>query len=273
LFCGCGNPETDFDGDGVPNCIDNCIGVPNPDQLDSDGDGRGDLCDNCPMHINPNQLDCDGNGIGNVCEIATGMQPDCNLNGIPDNCDADCNFNLHPDDCDISTGTSLDINFNGVPDECEGPGTQFCFGDGTGVPCPCGNNSPGPNKGCLNSTGRGALLYNNGSTSVTLDDCRLVAIQLPPNKVTIFFVGNQTQGGGLGLPFSDGLLCVKAKRRYPLQVSNGAGIIDVIGVVTLTANLITPGSTWYFQAWYRDPTGPCLTGANFTNGLAVTFTP
>jgi hypothetical protein len=273
LFCGCGNPETDFDGDGVPNCIDNCIGVPNPDQLDSDGDGRGDLCDNCPLHINPNQLDCDGNGIGNVCEIATGMQPDCNLNGIPDNCDADCNFNLHPDDCDISTGTSLDINFNGVPDECEGPGTQFCFGDGTGVPCPCGNNSPGPNKGCLNSTGRGALLYNNGSTSVTLDDCRLVAIQLPPNKVTIFFVGNQTHGGGLGLPFSDGLLCVKAKRRYPLQVSNGAGIIDVIGVVTLTANLITPGSTWYFQAWYRDPTGPCLTGANFTNGLAVTFTP
>jgi hypothetical protein len=125
----------------------------------------------------------------------------------------------------------------------------------------------------LNSTGRGALLYNNGSTSVTLDDCRLVAIQLPPNKVTIFFVGNQTHGGGLGLPFSDGLLCVKAKRRYPLQVSNGAGIIDVIGVVTLTANLITPGSTWYFQAWYRDPTGPCLTGANFTNGLAVTFTP
>ena len=27
------------------------------------------------------------------------------------------------------------------------------------------------------------------------------------------------------------------------------------------------------EAWYRDPNGPCGTTYNFSNGLAVTFTP
>ena len=36
----------DFDGDGIINSEDNCVGVSNPDQEDSDGDGIGDVCDN-----------------------------------------------------------------------------------------------------------------------------------------------------------------------------------------------------------------------------------
>jgi hypothetical protein len=38
----------DFDSDGVPDEIDNCIWVANPDQLDSDGNGSGDACDSLP---------------------------------------------------------------------------------------------------------------------------------------------------------------------------------------------------------------------------------
>lgn len=34
----------DSDGDGVADLVDNCPGVPNPDQADSDGDGVGDAC-------------------------------------------------------------------------------------------------------------------------------------------------------------------------------------------------------------------------------------
>ena len=35
-----GDPtKADTDGDGVPDCTDNCILTPNADQADSDGDG------------------------------------------------------------------------------------------------------------------------------------------------------------------------------------------------------------------------------------------
>ena len=43
--CGCGVPETDGDWDGVPDCVDNCRLVANPDQSDRDGNGVGDACE------------------------------------------------------------------------------------------------------------------------------------------------------------------------------------------------------------------------------------
>ncbi|MBU0639070.1 MAG: right-handed parallel beta-helix repeat-containing protein [Planctomycetes bacterium] len=45
--------------------------------------------------------------------------PDCNSNGIPDNCDIACGDPGGP--CDIpGCGQSADLNANGIPDECEG---------------------------------------------------------------------------------------------------------------------------------------------------------
>lgn len=128
----------DSDGDGVPDSVDNCPTVPNPDQHDCDLDGIGDACDtstidadcdgvtdaldNCPNIYNPNQADCNNNTIGDVCDIAADPSLDCNGNGIIDSCEGslnDCNNNGFPDACDIIFGISQDCNHNNVPDECE----------------------------------------------------------------------------------------------------------------------------------------------------------
>jgi len=58
----------DFDGDGVPDFIDNCPTTANTYQEDADGDGVGDVCDNCPTTANPTQADADGDGIGDACD-------------------------------------------------------------------------------------------------------------------------------------------------------------------------------------------------------------
>jgi exopolysaccharide biosynthesis protein len=77
------DPAADFDGDGIPDGMDNCPEVPNPDQLDTDHDGLGNVCDgdddgdghadeddNCPLVANPDQADANGNGVGDACESA-----------------------------------------------------------------------------------------------------------------------------------------------------------------------------------------------------------
>jgi hypothetical protein len=46
--CGCGELETDTDGDGIADCIDNCPNDANPGQEDGDNDGFGNVC-SCPL--------------------------------------------------------------------------------------------------------------------------------------------------------------------------------------------------------------------------------
>ncbi len=76
--------------------------------------------------------DCNANGIADSCDIAAGTSSDININGIPDECEPDCNAdgvpdtaepdwnaNGTPDPCDIASGTSRDCNHNGIPDESD----------------------------------------------------------------------------------------------------------------------------------------------------------
>jgi hypothetical protein len=81
----------DYDGDGIPNGVDNCPLVPNPGQepyaslttgaacthlnavtgsvaVDSDGDGVADGFDDCLWVANTDQADSDLDGIGDACE-------------------------------------------------------------------------------------------------------------------------------------------------------------------------------------------------------------
>jgi hypothetical protein len=73
--------ETDSDGDGVPDDVDNAPYAPNSDQSDIDSDGIGDVVDpdidgdgvvnevdNAPLNANPGQEDSDEDGICDVID-------------------------------------------------------------------------------------------------------------------------------------------------------------------------------------------------------------
>lgn len=65
-------------------------------------------------------IDCNANQIQDSCDIAAATSADADTNGIPDECESDCNGNGTLDRRDlIPFGTSFDCNANLVPDECD----------------------------------------------------------------------------------------------------------------------------------------------------------
>lgn len=158
-----------------------------------------------------------------------------------------------------------------------------CGGTNATSYCECASGSPCANNdaagGCTNSTGAGAQLAASGTASVTADDLVLTTTLMTPNEFGIVYMGpNQ-----LTQIFGDGLRCVGGGGvgvyRFP-AVNGGANGTLVHGPVVghsqsnfpITGQ-ITAGSTWNFQAWYRDPAGPCGGGFNLSNGVTVIFTP
>ena len=153
----------------------------------------------------------------------------------------------------------------------EGPGVGYCFGSG----CPCGNDDP--NAGCANSTGSGALLSASGFASIASDDLDFVVSGMPANKMGLVYTG-QNQ---LLVPFGNGLRCVGAESlglvRFAASTASASGAMSLTGAIS-AAQAIKPaslaaGTTWHFQAWYRDPAGPCGSGFNFSNALRIVIIP
>jgi hypothetical protein len=58
----------DRDNDGVPDMMDNCPDVANPDQANEDDDKFGDACDPCPPFKNDSPGDPDHDGVGDPCD-------------------------------------------------------------------------------------------------------------------------------------------------------------------------------------------------------------
>jgi len=171
-------------------------------------------------------------------------------------------------ECSNELGCPLN---NGTPPP---PPRYFCVADQHD--CGCGADSL--LAGCVNSTGLGARLEAEGSSSVTSDDLTLVMTQLPPNTTALMLMAQQTSR----LPWGDGLLCIGGLSKiFRLPPALNSGLNGTVstgpGLVALSQTQLVPvpggiqaGDTWNFQAYYRDTLG-CGSGFNSSNGVAVTF--
>jgi hypothetical protein len=157
------------------------------------------------------------------------------------------------------------------------PGSGYCYGDGSGPPCPCANFGA-TGRGCANSTHTvGALLWANGLPSISFDMVRF-GVSGVGNTVTVELLQSFAPIGGL--PFGDGLRCLGLPLKTLFKRKALCGNDELgFGVpgdppVSVLGNVTTP-TTVYYQARYRDPVaGFCPPQTfNTTNGYAITWLP
>jgi hypothetical protein len=132
----------------------------------------------------------------------------------------------------------------------------FCPGDGSlATPCPCGNFGF-PGYGCDNSdfTSGARLLWAGGTNPDTL------VLQASGTKATAPSVLLQGDLAITAVPFGDGLRCVGGvlKRLYVKTAVGGIVTAPQAGDPSISARSaalgdpIAPGSTRYYQVYYRD---------------------
>lgn len=159
-------------------------------------------------------------------------------------------------------------------------GTSFCSGDGSlATPCPCAN-AGFIGRGCDNSivTG-GSHLFAHGTT--TPDKVILTATAERPGVLSIFLQGDANESAGTS--FGDGLRCAggNLKRLYIKNADDtgttaapSAGDPSIRAQSALLGDTIAPGSTRYYQVYYRDSDEsfcPAPQGSTFnvSNALAI----
>jgi hypothetical protein len=136
------------------------------------------------------------------------------------------------------------------------------------LPCPdIGSNYCSP---AANSTGQPAFLWATGTHSVAANDLVLHAGPVPTTTNGILFLGSSQAY----VPLGNGFRCVGGTllRMPPAHATNGQLQFNVNNAVPPLVGHVIAGSTWNFQAWYRDvPAG----GAQFnlSDGYQVVFTP
>jgi hypothetical protein len=154
--------------------------------------------------------------------------------------------------------------------------TPFCFGDGTGAPCPCGNVGA-PGRGCANSlVASGARTDATGVASLAADSV-VLSTQGTPNSGVLYFQGTAQVGGGLGSAFGDGLRCAGGSvLRLGTKIAvGGQSAYPAAGEQSITVRgQVTAPGTRNYQAWYRNSAAFCTpSGFNLGNGLEIVWGP
>ena len=157
---------------------------------------------------------------------------------------------------------------------------SFCAGDGSAGPCPCAN-AGSSGKGCDNSASTGgARLKGDGTTSP--DTLQLLASGELPTALSIFLQGNLQLA--TPVPFGDGIRCIGGvlKRLAVKNAVGGEAVYPSAGELPVgvhSAGLgdpIAPGSTRWYQTYYRDPAlafcpNPPGNSWNVTNAVEVVW--
>jgi tetratricopeptide (TPR) repeat protein len=153
----------------------------------------------------------------------------------------------------------------------DGPATTYCYG----IRCPCGNDDP--LRGCGNlgadlDKASGALLSASGTDLVANDDLIFTVSGLKPGALGVLYTGQAR----LDVPFADGRRCIGAWSRYPLRQASASGDLvygpgEIVAWAASHWGAPVPGSTWHYQALYRDGGGPCGSGLNLSNAASVAW--
>jgi hypothetical protein len=176
-------------------------------------------------------------------------------------------------------GTADGVVSNGIARLCSDPlvNAGFCFGDGSGTACPCGNDvNPGTETGCVNSLGAGAALVADGIPSIAHDSVVLHGSAMP-NSFALYFQGTNRQSGGSGAPFGDGLRCAGGgvvRLKTTANFTGQSQYPSTGDVAIATKGLVLSPGTRTYQVWYRNAASFCTAWTfNLTNGVAVDWRP
>ncbi len=156
------------------------------------------------------------------------------------------------------------------------PSVSYCFGDGTGAACPCGNVGA-PGNGCANSIhASGARISAAGWPRLSVDSLRLSGSGMP-NSSVLYFQGTQQQNGGLGVIFGDGLRCAGGSVIRLATKFNSAGASDYPNPgetrISVRGLVSAPGTRMY-QVWYRNSAAYCTSATfNLSNAVQVAWFP
>ncbi len=153
--------------------------------------------------------------------------------------------------------------------------TTFCYGDGSGTACPCGNFAA-VGVGCANSLGIGAGLTASGTSSISADTVILAGTQMPANSPVLYFQGTVQQSAGAGQVFGDGKRCAGGTiLRLGVKTNSAAGTSSFPGPgdpsVHVRGQITVPGTRTY-QAWYRNAASFCTSATfNLSNGVELAW--
>jgi hypothetical protein len=126
----------------------------------------------------------------------------------------------------------------------------------------------------LNSQGNSAAINFGGSLVLEQQSFSLTVTGHTVHAASfgMFTYGTQPTN----VPFGNGYLCISPFApgifRMPTQALTQPTIVLAMEDAAAQFASLTPGSSWYFQFWYRDPDAG---GSNFnlSNGLHVIFSP